>query len=463
MAFSSALRASNALAGARALAGANAMSWAVARPALALGLLVLFAAGAGAQQPGDAKFEDSPVTTALRKMLEAGWGKGTTAFQEAEKNYLMARNLAPAEARISYAWALVQLKQRKYREAFGTLQDVLDREPGHTGARQARIWVSMLQKEYGQALAEIEAWGADLVKLPLAERDEALASVGRALGFLRGPANGSVTDANLSRTEQALLEKLSNTSADALAAAENGVLQRFAQLTGQLEKTQETAKQKGEEQQFLKQQQIVKDRENVSQDQAALAEQANKLESQANQQLSAVDQQLAPLEQEFARLNALAQPLRNQLVALANDAARIRSFLDTEDDDFRRQQLLRELDFVQQRRFQVDREYGLLDAQAARVNAERNRLLQQRASLVQSYQTEANRLGIQARQLQGQEKKLANVERLNNRPVTGATAASPAMRQQARAWTTYDEFPLDRERLRLLSGGTAPKSDVENP
>jgi hypothetical protein len=82
--------------------------------------------------------------------------------------------------------------------------------------------------------------------------------------------------------------------------------------------------------------------------------------------------------------------------------------------------------------------------------AQRVQLAGQRQALLARERAETDRVERRIAELRSAERRVATQEKKANQPVAGNTAAVIALAAKARAFTTYESFPFEEERVRLL-------------
>ena len=85
------------------------------------------------------------------------------------------------------------------------------------------------------------------------------------------------------------------------------------------------------------------------------------------------------------------------------------------------------------------------------VNAQRFGLAQQRATAQASYNRQMQQLANKVKLLEARQKKTEFDERRLTKPNTGLTPRVRTLAREVKALTTYDEFPIESERRRVLA------------
>ena len=100
--------------------------------------------------------DEAKLREEVAKLFELGWEPSLQAQVAAKEQAFKLVEMAPDDSRIAYAYALVQIRQRKYPDADRLLDRVLVKEKENLYAWRTNIWLSMLQKQYANALLGME-------------------------------------------------------------------------------------------------------------------------------------------------------------------------------------------------------------------------------------------------------------------------------------------------------------------
>jgi hypothetical protein len=168
----------------------------------------------------------------------------------------------------------------------------------------------------------------------------------------------------------------------------------------------------------------------------------------ANDDRFAKDQQ--PLAAQLAGLNAQAAAFQGDLDLATVDILRLRALLDKEKDPLLRERWLLELNRASAIASRADASRVALNRQAAVING-------QLAALQQKHRQAQSRLAGELQRLENEAASLDKQEKRNDldtgkakKPAVGDVRRSRSLSAQAAAFTTYEEFPLEAEKQRLL-------------
>lgn len=398
---------------------------------------------------------DPVLRDALSKLLNDSWEKSADGLITAERHRDRAQSVAAGDPRVDFAWALVQLRYLRYSDAEKTLNGIHQASPGYWPATQAKIHLTLLMKKYSAALTEIDRF-SERVAATNAEssraedRREAAEFLGKLFGYLEGPAAKSVSQATVAEVRGRILDRLATGDRETFSAAFGAVNERFTQLDQETKRTQADGIAAQKDQKELDLKRLQAEQAALAGDKDSVRRQAQEALETAQTKTAALDQQIAPLDAAFARVAARAQLVRVEIGRLDATAATLLSQLDVVKDPGLRAAILRDVDLIT---VQIRNEQFLLqniEAEGAQINAQRGALLQQRAGVVEIYQAEAKRLGVDAAKIGRTEKRNVVQQKEAIKPPNGFTPQVQSKATTAASITSYVEFPLEREKLRLL-------------
>jgi tetratricopeptide (TPR) repeat protein len=396
------------------------------------------------------------VAAEIAELLDAGWQRTADGRAEAADIFDAASRQAPADAELPYAYGLVRLKQRQYREAAEQFAQAIAADPAHLPARQAEIWTLMLLKQFPQALVQLEALGAALPPEEPAEEIEAprrLAArfMGRMFGFLEGPAGKAAREDLVVRHRQAVEAGFTTQRNDEFQAGRRAVLDRYDELALGHDEERDQTRVDQEAEKLQQGERIEQERGNIEGERAAMLERAEKLREELDARLSEFDRQMAPLDTAFNRLAAEAQTVQGEMIDIDRRIGRLLQSADDTDDEFLRRRYLRDADRLSAVYGDYEAQYDALDAEARQVNAQRAALTAERQGAIERHEAELERLDDRSGILSRNEKRLDREERDTTRPASGTSTRVRTLASKAQAFTTYEEFPLESERARLLA------------
>jgi hypothetical protein len=402
--------------------------------------------------------DEAAAKRAIAQILEVGWGDSFRAIEPAREHFEQAKGAAPRDPRVAFAFALVHIKHGRHSDAVKLLDEALSLDRRHVPAREAKIWIDVLLKRYPAALVQIDELAALLpakdtpgVSDEVKARDRDTARfIGRLFGFFEGPAEKSINAVRLAEAKKGVLERLSAEHREEFEAGRKAVSDRFAEFFLMREQTKDdeaAAQKKAKDEEARR---LAEDKAAVAADKATVAKQATQTREQLDKFLSDVDRQLAPLDKEYARLSAQGVGLRERMIDLDRDISRLLRLAETTEDRATAARYRLDAQRVQDIRARHAADYRVLEAQAGRVRGQQAALLNERDTAVARYNAEAKRLGREQVKLAQTEKRIARDEDRNRMPPSGNTDKVHVLSQKVLAFTTYEPFPLERARSRLV-------------
>jgi hypothetical protein len=403
---------------------------------------------------GAACGEDAALHSGLERFFKVGWSTAPSAYQPTIEIYQELRRIAPADRRVPYAAALVLMQQRKYDLAAKRIDELLADDENDLTAWRARVWLSTITRNYSAAMAAADKSVRLLPVEGKTEFNEAtrdyVASLGRIFGYLGGPASEQVKGPERKATEKGILERLGPELQEVFIDARDSVLDRFLKLTDSAADSRDRAKEEAEKEQAKALDDIQKEREGQEDRKRELEERQSKLQSELKDRLAELTKQDAPLQRDQAAIQAQAGPLQSNLATLDLEIGRLQTLLTREKDPRQRDFYRFEIDRLVLRGNRLRNDLGLLERQLAAVTGQRAAL---QAQAAQARAEVGGQIDRGAKELGGIEKKGKQLDGLENRasrPVSGTTSRTAALGAQAGALTTYEPFPLEVEKQRVL-------------
>ncbi|MGA2065832.1 MAG: hypothetical protein ABSG86_12725 [Thermoguttaceae bacterium] len=402
----------------------------------------------------------------VQRLLELGWPRTVDARVEAERRYDRLAPLAASEPRIPYAFALVQIRQYRYPEAAVLLDQVIAADPKNLTARELRIWLAILLKDYGKALIQlpllVERLPAEKATKDAADADvpqvELAGQLGRMCGFLEGPVRGHLDQTVLAACVEHLVSWLGDARSKAFEAGRKAVLQQFAAMGEETEITAAAAKESGEK----IRKHVLTELDRQAGDLAAKADaEKDKLEDlkkQLNYDLEKLKSRERQVEQQFAGVQSQAVAARQDLGTTDAQIAEFLVLAGHEQDPIQRQWYLAQVAALQLQRSQQAARLAGLDGRRAGLAADQQSLVRQRRDLDRRWQQESGRLDNLETSLSRAE---SQKEKFQARPVESTTPQVADQKRRIVALTAYVPLPisLDDEKARVIASfdTTPPK------
>jgi len=416
-------------------------------------LSVVFAVLMSGPLPGaEAELQDE-----VAKLFAVGWQPSLKARSACAEQFSKLDKMAPADRRVPYAYALVHIRQRSYSYAAKLVGGVLEKQPDNLHAWRVKIWLSMLLKEYSAAMSETDraaqVIGTDPLESP-GDVDtsglEMAAFLGRIYGFLGGPASDQVSGALVETSQEKVRNRLTELQREAFEEGRRAIADRFADMTSEQTRTREQAVVDAENRAAQIKADLAAQANRIAQELKEIGPKQEKAESELKSELSSIDGHEQPLLSQLARLESQAVIIRREALPIAADIETLERLAARERDPIERARLLREADRLAILYRRYDAQLAALEREAAGINAQRAQLIAQRRQLQAQYQREIGQLQRTVEELRRGEKRVAMEERKLTNPTTGNTPRVRELARVAKAFTTYEQLPLESERQRIL-------------
>jgi len=408
---------------------------------------------ASAAEPAGAT--DPQLRDALTKLLTDPWEKSADGLIAADGFHRQAKGVAAGDPRVDFALALVQLRYLRFTEAEKTLTRLSTAAPNYRPATQAKIHLSILMKKHSQALTELDAYSRRVAATPDATPDaearrEGAEFIGSIFGYLEGPAAKSISQASVADVRGKVLERFDTAQREAFAAAFGGVTERFSQLSDDTQRTKAEGLAAQKEQKEIDLKRLQAEQAALAGDKADNQRQAKQAFDEAQTKAGELDQQIAPLDAAFARVAARAQQVRAEIAQIELSIAALVGEAQTTKDRALRDSLLIQANLLgaQSRGAQITLQ--AIETDGAQIAAQRDVLLKQRIAVVEQYQVMARQLGVEAAKIGRTEKRNTVQQKEVIKPASGFTPQVQTKAAATASITSYVEFPLERERNRLL-------------
>lgn len=413
-------------------------------------MIVLVAGGtAGRTWAG----EEVGVPDSVKGLLEIGWQSSADARRTIDEYYASIPPATRADSRVTYAYALALVKLRRDSDAARVMDEVAAVDDPHLGVLRARLWLTMLTKQYDAALIQMERIAELLGKRaadpPAPEFLETAGRLGTFLGFLEGPAEGSVPVAKLDAYRARITNPFPQPLLDEYSKGRDAVKQQHAQLTGQQTQADEDAEKEADAERKQILDAATAEREQIAERRTGLAAQLDKLREDGAAEMASLQAAERPLVEQLTAATLQLDRVHNELVGVVDEIARLTEQLRRTRDPERRRILLIEIDRLERiagrirvRHDELEREAGVLEARVLEVRRQAEATRARYAREVGSREKEQEALRRREVQLSGMEQRA--------RKLKGDRGKSRALSVRAAALTTYASFALEEEKQRLL-------------
>jgi hypothetical protein len=396
---------------------------------------------------------------AIVRLLDAGWGITPQARAAADAELPELSDVANADADASQAIWVVLMQQRRFGEAQRRLDEHLRRWPDDLLALRAKAWILTVLKNYSAAFLAAERVSATLAaKTPRtdgerAEHGEMIAFLGRLAGFFGGPVADSVSQEERKALEKKWLSRLNESQREIFAAARNGVLTRFIEVTDESAEAhaRATAAAKADKERTLAD--LHAERENLNVRQNELEERRKKLNDELKAELDDIARRDQPLVHQLARLSSQAANLNNDLLNYESQFTVLQQLLAQERNISLRRQYLTQASTLSLTIGRLQADLLASNTLIQNVRSQRAALAGQRAAAQSNTAAQVGRLRDELAEIGKRERRSDGLEKRAARPVSATTSKVRSLTAQATALSTYDPFPLEAAKARLLDAG----------
>ena len=400
--------------------------------------------------------DEAATRQAVARLFEVGWNQSSQARAATDTQLQRTADVAKDDPRALAAAWLVLIQQRRYDEALKRVDEHLAEVPDDLLALRAKVWLHTILKNYSVAMVAAERLSAVLDEpppdndLPRTESDEIIAFLGRLLGFLSGPVADVVSQEDRKALERKVVARLEDAEVALFEEARNGVLARHIELTDESADSREQAavRAKAEREKTLAD--LQTEREKLDEHAVEIAERRKKIQEELKKELDDVAAKDQPLMRELSRLSTRSSALSAELITYSNQMARLQQLAATEKGRTRQQQLLFEADSLGLIASRLEAELDALNRQSRIVQQQRVVLANRQAEARAAAANQIQRIDRELGEIAKRERRNEGLEKRTVRPASISTGKSRALIAQATALSTYDAFPLEAAKAKIL-------------
>jgi len=406
--------------------------------------------------PALASADEAEARAAIAKLLDVGWATTPQARVAADlQRDEVARTASGDPRALAAAW-LVLLQQRRYDDGLKRIDEHLVRSPNDLNALRAKAWVQAILKNYPAALVSADKLSQQLAADPPqteAEREdhkELIGFLGRLLGYLGGPVAATVNQEQRKAAEKAILARLEASRQPLFEDAFNGVLAKFIAMTDESSDARDQAVAAAVAEKDKTLAEIEADRQQAAARAKELEERRKSVQAEFQGELEQIAKEDRPLVQQLAQLDSRAAVLNRDLATYQIEIDRLTRLAAGENDPARRQQLLFEADRLAIVASRIEGDLVAANRLARGVQAQRAALATRQAQAQSNANTQVQRIDRELTDLTKRERRNDSIEKRASRPNVGPTSKARALSAQATALSTYDQFPLEAAKAKLL-------------
>jgi hypothetical protein len=399
---------------------------------------------------------EAEARAAIAKLLDVGWAVTPQARAAADVQYQEVLKAAGSDTRALEASWLVLMQQHRYDEARQRLDEHLAKSPEDLRALWAKTWVLAVLKNYPAAMLAADKLSA-LLAAPTPpteparpDQDELIGFLGRLMGYFGGPTADSINQDERKGLEKKILDRLEESRKTIFEDARNSVLSKFIEMSDDSVEAKEKAVSAAQADKEKAVTELQADRTQIAARSKDLQDHRSKVQSEFRDELASIARQDQPLVQELARLNSRASAMDANLFAYSADISRLQQLARTERDPIRRQQYLLQADQLAALAARVEADLVAVNRLVQGVQAQRATLAARQAQAQSSGQSQIDRIDRELNELAKRQRRNDGLEKRAARPISVSTSKSRSLSAQATALTTYDSYPLEAAKARLL-------------
>ncbi len=404
-----------------------------------------------------AQTDDAQLKREVAKLFELGKSLKTRA--EAKAQFERLQELAPDDGRVGYAYVLVQLKHRHYREAAELLEDVLGKSKNdgkdNLDAWEVKIWLSTLTKRYGTAVAEMRQLRKFLSsrqssKIPHTQRQEVAEFLGRMCGYLEGIAKQQTRPTLRPDDVRSITAKMTDSEKAAFDRGRNDIIGRLSNQTERTDSLKAEAIRAEAKRRGMRIEELDRRRKEAAAQLAAMEGRREELLEKRKAEIDEITKQEREALAELRTAGTRAVGLRRELAVVDSRIAKLIDRVEHPDTNpIERRHLLDEISRWEIIRARQRTELAGQDTRLAGLRERTAAVRQRKADTENRYDRELGRID-------GLRRTMDSIDRdkslLLTAPIRGNTRRVRAHKSRAIALTNYIKLPivLDAEKKRLL-------------
>ena len=391
----------------------------------------------------------------VRRLIDTGWQTSSKAFDQAELRFAESNKLGEADFRAPYAMVLVAIKHRRYSRALVLIDDALALKPSLWSARKTKLWLLVVLRQNEAAME----WMGQLTRQLAAEKlpEETLHArcryLGRLFAYMESPSEKPLADALIRRYQRRVMEPLDQAAQIAFDDGRDSLMADFVERQSDNEQTRTGEKQTEAKRLEEKASALADEKAQTADAAAGIEQEAATLQAGLDRDLKQVDDALAQRRALLDDLNARASIVLSRMNRLQLEIERVRLLIDTTppEDHF---EIARLFTLLRSYQLEYSREaaiYRPLAVQGRSVEAEIGNLADRRQATVNRFEGQMKNLNKAYVNLERRAKRIDSDQRKVDR--TSPTGNTPRVRAKdalTSALTTYEPFPLEQEKQKLL-------------
>jgi hypothetical protein len=392
----------------------------------------------------------------IAKLLDVGWSITPQSRAAADEQWPEVQRLAGSDLRAIKASWLVLMQQRRFDEALKRIDQHLAKSPDDFSALRAKAWVQTVLKNYSVAFVTADRLSVLLSKdRPTTdegadEHNELVAFLGRLIGFFGGPVADQLNQEGRKALEKKWLQRLDESTKSIFEDARNGVLAKYIDMLDESANSKEKAVATAKSDKEKSRIELQAESERLEAQIKVLEEKRDKLNSDFKAEVDEINRQDQPLALQQTQLASRANLLNVDLLAYSSQITTLQQLAAKEQNQSRQQQYFAEINSLSLLVGRIDADLLGINRLLRNVQAQRAGLQSRRSQTQAATAAQVNGLDRELADLNKRERRNEGLEKKASRPVNVSTGKTRSLSAQATALSTYDAFPLEAAKAKLL-------------
>ncbi|HEY2410980.1 MAG TPA: hypothetical protein VGI40_01980 [Pirellulaceae bacterium] len=392
----------------------------------------------------------------IAKLLDVGWSITPQSRAAADEQWPEVRRLAGSDLRAIKASWLVLMQQRRFDEALRRIDEYLAKSPDDFSALRAKAWVQTVLKNYSVAFVTADRLSVLLSKhRPTTdegaeEHNELVAFLGRLIGFFGGPVADQLNQEQRKALEKKWLQRLDDSTKSIFEDARNGVLAKYIDMLDESASSKEKAVATAKADKEKSRVELQAEGERLEAQVKVLEEKRDKLNSDFKAEVDEINRQDQPLALQQTQLASRANLLNVDLLAYSSQITTLQQLAAKEQNQSRQQQYFAEINSLSLLVGRIDADLLGINRLLRNVQAQRSGLQSRRSQAQSATAAQVNGLDRELADLNKRERRNEGLEKKASRPIAVSTGKARSLSAQATALSTYDAFPLEAAKAKLL-------------
>jgi len=280
--------------------------------------------------------------------------------------------------------------------------------------------------------------------------DDAIGFLGRLFGYFGGPVSDAINQDERRVLEKRIVDRLDPSKRPIFEDARNGVLAKYIEMSDESAGARDKAAASARAEKEKTLAELQGDKEKTDTRLKELEERKNKLNNEFKTEIDDINKQEQPIIQQQTILASRANVLSNDLLGFQSQIASLEQLAAQEKNAQRQQLLLSQANALGLSLARI--EANLLAVNRLLANAQRQRagLQAKRVQAQSNTASQIDRVDRELAELEKRERRNEGLEKRASRASLPATSKLRALSAQATALSTYDVFPLETVKAKLL-------------